>query len=259
MAAKPCKPGRTDVAMKAGFLDLDAGIDSPVHRLDPRTKLLLFFSAVVIVASEPVGEIAPYPYYYAAVAVLAFASRVPMARLAKRCLAAAPFLLMASILPWTSAALGGPTGDVDPSRFGASVLLRGFAAILLLVLLTSTSAFHRLLWGLRKLRVPEALSQIVTLMYRQLFILLDEWRRAGQARECRSAGRLNLPRTSVYGKQLGVIFLRSWDRADRVHAAMLVRGFDGRLPLSEAGNRTTADFVALILTVAVFLFVRTQL
>lgn len=245
--------------MKTGFLDQAAGVDSPLRRLDPRTKLLLFFSAVVIVASEPAGEVAPFPYYYAAVALLVLVSRVPASRLAKRCLAAAPFLLMAAALPWTAAVLGGSTSGIDPARFGASVLLRGFAAILLLVLLTSTSAFHRLLWGLRKLRIPEALSQIVTLMYRQLFILTDEWRRAAQARECRSAGRLKLSPLSVYGKQLGVIFLRSWDRADRVHAAMTVRGFDGRLPLSEPSRIGKADIAALTVTAAVFLFIRTQL
>jgi len=245
--------------MKAGFLEQEAEVDSPLQRLDPRTKLLLFFSAVVIVASEPAGEIDPFPYYYAAVALLALIARVPPSRLAKRCLAAAPFLLMAAALPWTAAALGDATSGVDPALFGASVLLRGFAAIVLLVLLTSTSAFHRLLWGLRKLRIPEALSQIVTLMYRQLFILADEWRRAAQARECRSAGLLNVSPLSVYGKQLGVIFLRSWDRADRVHAAMLVRGFDGRLPLSEPSRIAKADMAALGLTLAVFLFIRTQL
>jgi cobalt/nickel transport system permease protein len=245
--------------MKEGFLDRDAGLDSLLHRLDPRTKLLLFFSAVLIVASEPAGETSPFPYYYAAIAALALLSRVPPSRLAKRCLAAAPFLLMAAALPWTAAALGGSSGGIDPARFGASVLLRGFAAILLLVLLTSTSAFHRLLWALRKLRAPEALGQIATHMYRQLFILTDEWRRAGQARECRSAGRLNLSRTSVYGKQLGVIFLRSWDRAERIHAAMTVRGFDGRLPLSEPGRIELADVAALAMTLAIFLLIRTQL
>lgn len=245
--------------MKSGFLDHDAGIDSPVHRLDPRTKLLLFFSAVVTVASEPAGETAPFPYYYAAIGILALVSRVRLGRLGKRCLAAAPFLLMASILPWTAVALGDAASDVDATRLGASVLLRGFAAILLLVLLTSTTAFHRLLWALRKLHAPEALSQIVTLMYRQLFILADEWRRAGLARDCRSAGRLNLSPASVYGKQLGVIFLRSWDRADRVHAAMTVRGFDGRLPTSDPSRIALVDLLALAATLAVFLFVRIRL
>ena len=245
--------------MKYGFLDQDAGIDSPLHRLDPRTKLLLFFSAVVIVASEPAGELAAFPWYFGAITGLALASRVPLSRLVRRCLAAAPFLLLAALVPWAALALGDASNAHDAAGFAASVLLRGFAAILLLALLTATSAFHHLLWGLRKLRVPEALGQIVTLMYRQLFILLDEWRRAAQARECRSAGRLNLSRTSVYGKQLGVIFLRSWDRADRVHAAMMVRGFDGRLPLSNPHRIDARDLAGLSLTLAVFLAIRIQL
>jgi cobalt/nickel transport system permease protein len=245
--------------MKSGFLDRDAGIDSPLHRLDPRGKLVLFFSAVVIVASEPPGELAAYPYYFAAIAALALVSRIPAGRLARRCLAAAPFLLMAAVLPWTAQALGESGAAHDAVRFGASVLLRGFASILLLVLLTSTSAFHHLLWGLRKLHAPEVLGQIVTLMYRQLFILLEEWRRTNQARECRSAGRLQLSRTSVYGKQLGVIFLRSWDRAERVHAAMMVRGFDGRLPLSSPHRISARDLIALAATLAIFLAVRIRL
>jgi cobalt/nickel transport system permease protein len=242
--------------MKYGFLDRDAGIDSPLHRLDPRIKLLLLFSAVVIVASEPAGELAAFPWYFAAIAALVLASRVPAARLGRRCLAAAPFLLMASLLPWTAMAFGDASATQDATRFGLSVLLRGFASILLLVLLTSTTAFHHILWAMRKLYAPEALGQIVTLMYRQLFILTDEWRRAAQARECRSAGVLNLPVTSVYGKQLGVIFLRSWDRADRVHAAMMVRGFDGRLPLEARQRITPLDLAALALTLVIFLAIR---
>jgi cobalt/nickel transport system permease protein len=245
--------------MKSGFLDRDAHIDSPLHRLDPRAKLLLFFLSVVIVASEPAGELAAFPYYFAAIAALIAASRVPLGRFANRCLAAAPFLLLAAMLPWTAATFGGELNSASAVRFGESVLLRGFASILLLTLLTSTSAFHQLLWAMRRLHIPEALGQIVTHMYRQLFILIDEWRRAGQARECRSAGRLNLSRTSVYGKQLGVIFLRSWDRADRVHAAMAVRGFEGTLPLSEQHRIVARDFAALAIGLGLFLVIRIQL
>lgn len=245
--------------MKYGFLDRDAGIDSPLHRLDPRTKLLLFFSAVVTVASEPAGELAAFPYYFAAILGLVLLSRVPPGRLAGRLLAAAPFLLMAALLPWTARMLGGAPGGPDPAAFGASVLLRGMASVLLLVLLTSTSAFHHLLWAMRKLRAPEVLGQIVTLMYRQIFILLDEWRRATQARECRSAGKLNLSPLSIYGKQLGVIFLRSWDRADRVHAAMMVRGFEGRLPIEGSHQLRLADAAALAFSLAVFLAIRIAL
>lgn len=244
--------------MKYGFLDQHAGLDSPIHRLDPRAKLLFFFGAALVVASEPAGEVAAFPYYAALILGLAWASRVPLLYLAARWAAAAPFVVLAALLPWVAAALGAEPVD-SPENFAASIVLRAWGAITLLILLTAATHFARLLWAMRKLRAPASLSVIVTLMYRYVFILLDEWRRISQARDCRSAGVLRGSKASFYAKQIAMVFLRGWERAERVHWAMAVRGFRGWFPLLDAPRFRPADLGFLVLGLASFLAVRVWL
>ena len=111
-----------------------------------------------------------------------------------------------------------------------SVVLKAFAAIILLVLLTSLDKFHRLLKGLRSAGFPVVFTVLAALMYRYIFILNDERLRTQLARASRTPGRLRTGRLRVIGNQAAVIFLRSWERAHQVHQAMLARGFDGSFP-----------------------------
>lgn len=241
--------------MKYGFLDRTVVEDSPLARTDPRAKLLLTLAAVTAVASEPNGELGAYPYYFALLALLALAGRVGPLRLLRRCLPAAPFIGMAAALPLVSIWLDA--GDAAAAQlFALSVLLRSGLAIALLTLLTETTAFADLLQAMRALRAPEALSAITTLMYRYIFVLFDEWRRVSQARACRTAGKLRLPALPFYGQQVGLAFVRSWERSERVHAAMNLRGFTGALPVAARLQLTAADVVPATLAALAFWAVR---
>jgi hypothetical protein len=67
-------------------------------------------------------------------------------------------------------------------------------------------------------------------MYRYTSLLSEEHARLERARESRTVRPLGRQIFAVYGRQLAMLIVRSWDRADRVHAAMLSRGFDGGWP-----------------------------
>ena len=220
--------------MKHDFLDRYSRLSSTIHSLDPRAKILAFGCAILIMATEPRGELLAFAAYYPGVLVPLAASRLPLHFVAKRLLIAAPVVLAAAImLPLSALVAGdaGPLGGPREALFGAfSLALRAFAALILLTLLGSTSRFHRLLWGLRRLGMPRQLGVVCALMYRYIFILSDELLRTTMARQSRSAGGLRVSRASVYGHQAAVIFLRGWERAERIHGAMLARGFSGEFP-----------------------------
>jgi cobalt/nickel transport system permease protein len=252
--------------VKYDFIDRFSHLNSPLHRRDPRAKIAGVLFAVIVIASTPRGPLEQFAGFYLLIAALVAVSRIPLRFVGTRCLVASPFIVMAALLPflslWVEGAAAVAPGFVVPDQnaaagqFALSVLLKAYAAIILLTLLTSTSRFDHLLWGLRRLKAPEILHVIATLMYRYIFILLDEWRRTTQARQIRTPRGLRVSRISLFGKHVALVFIRGWERAERVQAAMTVRGFRGEFPLARVSRFQAADALFVVLMMASFLGVR---
>ncbi|MBN2432285.1 MAG: cobalt ECF transporter T component CbiQ [Acidobacteria bacterium] len=219
--------------MKHDFIDRYSKLNSPIHRLDPRTKLLAFFLGILLVVSVPRGELLPLAADYALIAGVILAARLPLAFIAQRCLLAAPFILFSAVLLPLSLVVSGESAWPPPATAtlaAASIALKAFAAILLMTVLTSTEKFHNLLAALNRLRLPRIIGTISLLMYHYIFVFIDELHKTRRARESRTPGRLRINRFMVFGNQAATIFLRSWNRAYVLHAAMLSRGFTGQFP-----------------------------
>ncbi len=219
--------------MRHDYLDKYSAIHSFIHKLDPRVKLICFFLAVVAVVSEPRGDITGFPFYYLLLFFLVMASRIPVSFVLKRCMIASPFIVMAAgvlplsyILSRSSSSLPSEVMLYHP----LSILLKAYAAVILLTLLASTEKFHRLLSGLQKLKFPPILGILSALMYRYIFILNDEMLRTTRARKSRTPGNSRISRFRIYGNQAALIFLRARKRAQDVYNAMLSRGFIGKFP-----------------------------
>lgn len=245
--------------MRHGFFDRYSAVDSMVHRRDPRAKVLVFAVGCLCMVSEPRGDLAPFWLYFAGVAGLIASSRVPVVFFLKRCLIAAPFILMAALLlplSHTTVDAGSQTGFLSYWEEMLSLLLRAFGAVLLITLMTSTERFHRLLRGMHQLGMPRILGLLSALMYRYIFLIHDEWLRTTMARKSRTAGRLRLSRFTVYGRQIAMIFIRSWERADSVYQAMVARGFDGAFPVARPLRFRATDWTFLLLISAFFLSIR---
>lgn len=163
-------------------------------------------------------------------------------RVARGALVAAPFLLAA--LPLVFTRPGDPLGQVplgpltltisgEGLRMFATIALKSWVSVQAALLLTMTTPFHDLVDGLRLLRLPRVIVVTISFMYRYLAVLVDEGSRMLRARAARSAkpdgrggGTLRW-RAGVVGGMVGALFLRSFERSERVYAAMLARGFDG--------------------------------
>jgi cobalt/nickel transport system permease protein len=227
------------------------------NTLDPRARLLMVVIATIVVASTPRGVAAPFAIYLPLIVLaIVLCSRASWMYLIRRLVACSPFVLMAAVLllfQYDLDAQGRPAGILP----AASVAAKGYSAALLLAFLTESTPLSQILWAMRKLGSPESLNLILSLMYRYTALLEEEWGKLERARDSRTVRRLGWGAlVGIYGRQLGVLFVRSWERAERVHAAMLARGFHGSWPVWHSPRFRFRDGMALFLTVAVFAAVR---
>ena len=216
---------------------------SPLHRLDPRAKTAVALLLILSNALLPDGAWLAFGLTFAI--VLAASARAGLGPLypVPRSLVALPFALAA--LTAVFALPGAPVAalelgpwrlvatDAGLLRFG-SIVVRSLLSVQVAILLTATTPFPELLQALRHLGVPALIVTIMALMYRYLSVLADEASRLLRAREARSAGADGRSggtlawRAGVAGSMVGQLFLRSYERSDRVYNAMLARGMDGR-------------------------------
>jgi cobalt/nickel transport system permease protein len=162
-----------------------------------------------------------------------------------------PFLALAAAFPFAVDVPGLAAAD-----WSASIFLRGTAAAALLSLLAETTEFSELIGALQRFRLPGVWVTALALAFRYLFLLGDEWRRTNEARGCRAPALRGLALTRVMAGQLGLVFVRAWERGERVHGAMLARGFDGSWPLSRAAQGSSAGALGCLIIFAAFVCVR---
>jgi cobalt/nickel transport system permease protein len=217
-------------------LDTLAARDTALARRDPRAKLLVTLVFVLTVVSFERHQLAALLPLALFPTVLAAHAELPARTLGRTLALAAPFALLVG--------LANPLFDRTPMLTLAGVQVSGgwvsFAAIVLRFLLTAGAALaliggtgmHALCAALAALGVPPVFTVQLLLLHRYLFVLAGEALRMGTARELRAApGRR--PELALYAALAGQLLLRAFDRARRVHQAMLARGFDGELRLAD--------------------------
>jgi cobalt/nickel transport system permease protein len=226
--------------MRHSFLDRYRNGTSLVHRLDPRLKLLATLGFVLAATSMP-----PDWPGFALLGLLALgailASRIPLIEALKRSAIALPFAGMVALsLPfarggtvvWAWHPFGWTLAVTDEGlALFAAVLVKAWLSVMISGLLVATTSFADLLVAMRSLHVPAVLTTTMSFMYRYLFVLTDEAMRLQTARNARSvgSGRTVWWRARVLGGMIGSLFIRSYERSERIYAAMLSRGFGGEV------------------------------
>jgi cobalt/nickel transport system permease protein len=115
--------------------------------------------------------------------------------------------------------------------YGAwNILAKGTLGVWASLLLAATTTPRDLILGLDRLRCPQILTQIATFMLRYLVVILEEARRMRIARLSRGYDPRFLWQVKAFGVGIGSLFLRSYERGERVYLAMISRGYTGRLP-----------------------------
>ncbi|MGA4841395.1 cobalt ECF transporter T component CbiQ [Streptomyces sp. G45] len=219
---------------------------SPVHALPPHTKLTAVLCFVVVVVSTPRTAVWAFALYAALLAAVAHAARVPPPFLLKRLLIEAPFVGFAVLLPFVAR---GERVDVlglslsESGLWGAwNVLAKGTLGVAASVLLAATTELRALLLGLQRLRLPPLLVQIASFMVRYGDVIADETHRMRIARESRGFEAKGVRHWGVLAKSAGALFIRSYERGERVHLAMLSRGYTGAMPVIDEATATRAQW-----------------
>lgn len=242
-------------------LDRYLARDSIVHRLDARLKFLLTVGFILAISLLPIGSFLALAIAWLFLVALSTAARLGPLRLARSAFFALPFVLAA--LPLVFTRPGDPLGTIvigplaltisgQGLREFATIALKSWLSVQAALLLSFTTPFPDLVEALRRLRVPRLLVAIIGFMYRYLAVLTGEAGRLNRARQSRSAvvegrgGGSVLWRAKVVGGMVGSLFLRSYERSERVYAAMQARGFDGEFRSMGGRALTATDWTAFV-------------
>ena len=206
---------------------------SPIHRAAAHHKLLALLAFVLVVVATPKDWFAAYGLYLLVIAAVVVVSTVPPTYILKRLVVEVPFVVFAVLMPFIAT---GPRVDVLGVSLSEHGLLAGWAllakgtlGVLASLTLAATTEPRDLLVGLERLHLPQQLVQIMGFMVRYVDVVSDEMRRMRIARESRGFTARNPKHWPVVARSAGALFIRSYERGERVHLAMVSRGYTGSM------------------------------
>ncbi|MEJ7794067.1 MAG: cobalt ECF transporter T component CbiQ [Nocardioides sp.] len=207
---------------------------SPIHGAQPHHKILALLGFVLLVVATPREWFAAYVVHLALLGGVVAISRVPIGYLLKRLVVEIPFVVFALLMPFIAQ---GPRIDVlgiSVSEAGLlagwGLLVKGTLGVLASLTLAATTEADDVLRGLERLRLPDLIVQIMGFMIRYLDVVSSELGRMMTAMRSRGCDPRRPRHWPALGKALGALFIRSYERGERVHLAMLSRGYTGKLP-----------------------------
>jgi cobalt/nickel transport system permease protein len=207
---------------------------SPVHRLAGHVKILALVGLMIVVVATPGQWYAAFAGYLGGLLVVIALSRVPLTYLLPRMVVEVPFIVFAVLLPFL--ALGPRTEFLGltvsaPGLLAAWTLLaKATLGVLAGLTLAATTEPQEVVRGLERLRLPNTMVQIMAFMIRYLEVVGDDLRRQQIALASRGFSARNPRHWPILARSAGALFIRSYERGERVYLAMLSRGYTGRMP-----------------------------
>jgi cobalt/nickel transport system permease protein len=234
---------------------------SPIHRLDPRAKIVGFAGITVVAVSTPLHAWPAFAACALALAAIAARARIGPGIIWSRARVILPLVIFVAVfVPFVR---GGPQVQVGPfslSEAGlatfALVSAKATIGTVSAVLLGATTSFPDVLHGLERMRAPRLLTLIAAFMYRYLFVIADEARRMRAALAARGYRPRHAIQAAAIGRVVTALFLRSYDRGERVYLAMLARGYQGAMPRLSALALRRVDVLFVAGLAAALLSVR---
>ncbi len=211
-------------------LDSLATGDSAIHRLDPRAKVLVTLVFIVTVVSFGRYELTAMVPFFIFPAVIIGLGNLPAGYIARKVALLCPFALIVAIFNpvFDREVLVqlGPLAVTGGWISCASIVVRAALTVGAAIILLAVTGFPAICRALERLGMPQAFAVQLLFLYRYIFVLTEEGGRVSRARALRSYGNRGLG-MKAYGSLLGNLLLRTWLRAERIHMAMLARGFTG--------------------------------
>lgn len=246
--------------------------DSRIHNLDPRIKVVVVVSFILSNALLPDGSWLAFALAWLLLLIANDLSDLGLGFTFKRSFVALPFALVAVSAIFSP--IGEPLAEWNlgiitlvPTDFGLirffSILARSWLSVQMAILLVATTQFPDMIHAFEHLRVPRMLTTVIAFLYRYMFVLTDEVFRLLRARESRSAGLPGqkrggsiLWRAKVTGSMAGQLFLRSYERSERIYNAMVSRGYAGHIRTLNPHVINRRDWLVVAISVIMLLFIQ---
>jgi len=249
--------------MEHSFLDQYSTGNSFIHRLDPRIKLISFVACVFFVVLTPATSFLSFMLYAALGLVFVQLSRLPVGFLMRRLLFVVSFAcIIAAGIPFLTKGTIVDTFSFGPLRLTVTfegllifwnVIIKSLLASLMMIMLTSTTRFPDVLKALEWFRCPRLITMILSFMYRYIFVLIDELMKMQQAKQARSVRGNRWFQVKALANMIGVLFIRAYERGERVYLAMCARGFDGSVKTAHQSQMRLSD-ICFLTIVSIFMF-----
>jgi cobalt/nickel transport system permease protein len=198
----------------------------PLHRMDARAKLIAALAFIVVIVATPIGAWTALGAEGLVLALLTGLAGVPPGEIGRRWLR---LLVLVGFLAVTIAPAHPARAQYGLAVVAGSILIKNSMAVVTVLLLSAVTPFHTVLAGLRGLSVPVMLVSTLQFMERYRHVLMEELHRMATARRARTFGRRGGLGWGLLTGLIGMLFLRTLERAERVHGAMLARGWTGAI------------------------------
>ncbi len=211
---------------------------SSIHRLPAHLKIVGALGFVIAVVATPREAFWAFGVYAAVLAAITAAARLPPGFVASRLVVEAPFVLVALLLPFFAGGDRVTVGGMDLSLPGLwtmwNILVKATLGLWTSIVLGATTTVPELLGGLGRLRVSRVLTAIAGFMLRYIDLVLGQLGRMRRAMESRAYRPRSLADTRPIASGVGALFVRSYERGERIHLAMASRGYSGTMPAASA-------------------------
>ena len=239
--------------MKHDFIDHHSHGHSALHHLHPGAKLVMVSILLLCIITVPPAHYRLFVLFAALLLCLLVATRVPLPHTFSKGVKLLPFILILILFvpffkegsPLWQRNIGGVS--VRITREGAdlflNILCKSVLAVFSVVLLNLTTPFHVLLKGMQAFGAPRIMTDTLAVAYRYLFVIVDEKDRMLTARKSRRIYPSFSLEWRSLAQLLGVLFLRSYERGERMYMAMCSRGFNGTIVTLDEPTLTFRDWL----------------
>ncbi len=242
-------------------IDKYAHLTSPIHRWDPRVKIAFLGICIFTIATLNKLPLIAASLLFCISLVLI--SRLPLSFVTKRLMPVTIFLFpFFIIIPLTMPGEAAVkvlafSFNLDGLTIAARVYLKALSIVMLIITIMGTAPFADSLKALERLKVPSMIVQMILFTYRYIFVFLLEMRRMNTAMSARNfVKKTDIHTVKTVGNFVGVLLVRSFEKAEKIYQAMLSRGYDGVLRTFFEYRIVGMDYVkgSLVLLVCIMLF-----
>lgn len=240
-------------------LDQLASENSSIHKLDPRSKILVTLAFIFTVVSFSKHEISALLPFVIFPVTISAQGNIPFSYILKKLILILPFAVMIGIFnPFFDRNILVSLGFLDITGGWISclsIIVRTMLTVSGALILVAVTGFNTICLALKQMGVPQAFTTQLLFLYRYIFVLAEEAGVISNAYALRSitGKRMGL---STFTPLLGNLLLRTWERAERIHLAMLARGYNGLFNTRRVTSLRTADLLFIFGWSILFILMR---